>query len=79
MKSPIGNDLLKLSIEGQAETQLFLNSLFKVLERELQNIMASIQEDCGLKEARYADNNIIISDSTLRNILLPQLNNMTYQ
>ena len=35
-----------------------------------------IQEG-GLKEARDEDNNIIISDSTLLNILPPQLKNMT--
>ena len=34
-------------------------------------------EEDGLNEARYSDNNIIISDSTLCNILPPQLNNMT--
>ena len=34
-------------------------------------------EEGGLKEARDKDSNIIISDTTLRNILPPQVNNMT--
>ena len=41
--------------------------------------MVSPPEEGGLKEAIDADNNIIISDSTLRKILPPQLNNMAYQ
>ena len=40
--------------------------------QELQNIMVSITEDVGIKEARDTEN-IIISDLRLRNILLPQL------
>ena len=35
--------------------------------------MASPLEKGGLKEARYADNNIIISDFTIHNIQPPQL------
>ena len=34
-------------------------------------------EESGLKEARDADNNVTISDSTLQNILPPQHINMT--
>ena len=41
--------------------------------------MVSSPEEGGLKEARDTYNNIIISDSTLRNILPPQLKNMTDQ
>ena len=36
--------------------------------------MVSTPEEGGLKDARYADNIIIISDYTLSNILPPQLN-----
>ena len=39
--------------------------------------MVSPPEKGGIKETWYADNNIIISDSTLRNIVSPQLNNMS--
>ena len=39
--------------------------------------MVSQPEEGRIKEARDEDNNIIISDSNLRNILSPQLNNTT--
>ena len=39
--------------------------------------MFSPPEEGGLRYARGADNNIIISDSTLRTILPPQLNNIS--
>ena len=45
--------------------------------QELHNSMVSPPEEGVLKEARYEDNNIIISDSTLQKILPPQLKNMT--
>ena len=41
--------------------------------------MVSPQEEGRLKEARYKEDNIILSDSTLRNILPPKLNNMNSQ
>ena len=77
--SPIANDYLKLSTDGQVEPQLDTKLLFHVSVRELHNSMVGPPEEGGLKEARYTDNNIIISDSNLCNILPPQLNNMTLQ
>ena len=62
--SPIENDCLKLSIDGQAQPQL--------VPKWLHNRMV-------INEAIYEDNNLIISDSTLRNILPTQLNNITFQ
>ena len=41
--------------------------------------MVSPIEDGGRKEARDKYRNIIISDTTLRNILPPQVYNMTSQ
>ena len=41
--------------------------------------MVSPPEKAGLKEARDVDNNIIISDSTLRSILPPQLKKISAQ
>ena len=41
--------------------------------------MVSTQEEGGIKEAIDEDNNIIISDSTLRSIIPPQLKNMYAQ
>ena len=79
MKSPIENDCLKLSIEGQTETKLVPNVLLQVLVRELHNSMVSPPEYVRLKEAIDSDNTIIISDSTLCNILHHQLKNMIYQ
>ena len=53
--------------------------LFKVSVREIHNSMVSRPEVDGLKEARDEENNIIISDSTLRNIIPPQHKNLTSQ
>ena len=53
------------------------NSLLQFFVRELHNSMVSPPEEGGLKEARDEENNIIISDSTLQNIISPQLKNMT--
>ena len=39
--------------------------------------MVSPPEEGGIKEARDAENNIIISDSTLCNIMSPQLKKMS--
>ena len=41
--------------------------------RELHNSLVSDPNDVGLKDARYEYGKIIISDSTLRSLLLPQL------
>ena len=41
--------------------------------RELHNSLVSDPNDGGLKDARYEDDNIIISDSTLRSLLPSQL------
>ena len=40
--------------------------------RELNNSLVSDPNDVGLKDARDEDGKIIISDSTLRSLLLPQ-------
>ena len=79
MKSPISNDCLKVYIDGHSEPQLVPKFLLQVSVWELHNIMVSPHEEVGLKEKIYADNNIIISDSTPRSILPPQLNNMYSQ
>ena len=76
---PIGNDCLTLSIDSQVEPQLVPKLVLRVSVRELHTSMVIPPEEVGLKEERYSDNNIIISDSDLRNILPPQLKKMTYQ
>ena len=60
MQSLIFNDSLKVNIDGHTDPQL-------------HNILVSDLVDGGLKEARYAENIIIISYYTLRSLLLPQL------
>ena len=77
--SPISNNCLKLSIGGQVKPQLLPKLLLRSSVRELHNIMMFAPEEGGLKKARDADNNIIISDSTLCNILTIQLKKMSYQ
>ena len=51
--------------------------LFQVSVRELNNRMLIPPEEGGPKETIYADNNIIISDSTLRKIIPNQPRNKT--
>ena len=73
LQSPISNDCLKVKIDGYTEPQIVPGLLFKVSVRELHNNLVSATKDGGLKEAIDEDDNIIISDSTLRSLLPPQL------
>ena len=73
MKLPIINDFLKVKIDGHTETQLVPKYLLQVSVREIHNNIVSAKIYCGIKESRYEDDNIIISDSTLRPLLPPQL------
>ena len=72
-QSPFSNDYLKVMFDDQIETQLVPNLLLQVSVRELHNILVSDINDSGLKDARDKENNIVISDSTLRSLLQPQL------
>ena len=72
MKSPVSNDFHKVIIEDQTEPQRVPIFLLQVSGRELYNSLISVPNDVGLKEVRYEENNIIISDSTLRTLLPPQ-------
>ena len=72
-KSPIYNDCLKVSIDGNSEPQLVPKVLPQMSARELHNSMSIPPEEGGIKEERDSDNNIIISDSTLRSVITPQL------
>ena len=73
VESPIFSDSMKVNIDGHTEPQLATKLLLQVSIRELHKILFSDRVDGGLKEARDTENNIIISYSTLRSILLPQL------
>ena len=72
VQSPISNDCLKVKIDGYTEPQLVPKTLLYVSVRELHNNLVSATKYGGVKEARDEDDNIIISDSTLRSLLPPQ-------
>ena len=57
--------------------KLVPNLLLQVSVIEIHNSMLIPPEEVGLKEAINADNHIIISYSTLRNIIRHQLKNTT--
>ena len=61
-------------LDDQIETQLVPKLLLQVSVRELHNSLVSDPNDGGIKDARDEDGKIIISDSTLRSLLPPQLN-----
>ena len=79
MQYPTDNDCIKLFIDGEAEPQLVPKLLLQLSVRELHNSMVSLPSERVLKEARDAGDNIIIRDSTSRNILPTQLNKMSSQ
>ena len=64
-------------LDDQSEPQLVPNFLVQVSVRELHNSLVSYPNDGGLKDARDEDGTIIISDSTLRALLPPQLRKMS--
>ena len=79
VKYPIANYCLYLSIDFNSKKQLMPILSLQVSIGKLYNIMVSPPEEVGMKEARYANNKIIISDSTLLNIISPQLKKITSQ
>ena len=72
VQSLISNDFLKVMFDDQIEPQPFPKFLLQVSVREMHNCLVSDPNDGGLKDARYEDDDIIISDSTLRSLLQPQ-------
>ena len=64
-------------MHGYTEPQLVPKFLLQVSVREIHNNLVSATQYGGLKEARDEDDNISISDSTLRSLLLPQLKKMS--
>ena len=73
LQSPILNDCLKVNTDCHTRPQMVPKLLLQVSVQELHNSLVSELVDGGLKEARDADNNIIISYSTLRSLFPPQL------
>ena len=72
MQSPISNDSLKVNIYGHKKPQIVPKVLLHVSVRDPHNSVVSDSVDCGIKEERDPENNIIISDSTLHSLLPPQ-------
>ena len=68
-----------MKFDGYTETQLVPKLLLQMYVRELNNILGSDTKYDGPKEARYENDNIIISDSTLRSLLLPQFKEISSQ
>ena len=62
---------------NQTEPQLVPKCLLRVSIREPNNSLVSDPNVGGIKEARDEDDNIIISDSTVRSLLPPQLKQMS--
>ena len=77
VQSPISNDCLKVVLYDQTEPTLVPKLLLQVSVIELHNSLVSDPNDGGLKDARDEDDKIIISNSTLRSLLPPQLKQMS--
>ena len=76
-QSPISNDCLKVMLDDQTEPKLVPKLLLQVSVRELHNSLVSDPNDGGMKYARDENGKIIISYSTLRLLLPPQLKQMS--
>ena len=79
VQSPIFNDCLKVIFDDQTETQLVPKLLLQVYIREIHNILVSDPNYGGIKYDRDKENNIIISDSTLRSLFPLQLKKTSAQ
>ena len=63
--------------DDQTEPKLVPKLLLHVSVRELHDRLVSDPNDGCLKDEKYEDDNIIISDSTLISLLPPQLKRMS--
>ena len=63
--------------DDKTEPQLIPKLLLWLSVRELHNSLVSDPNDGGFKDARDEENNIIITDSTFRLLLPPQLKQMS--
>ena len=69
-QSPIYNDCLKVNIDDPTGPKIVSELLLRVSVRELHNILVRDPLYGGLKEIRDTENNIIISYSKLRSLLI---------
>ena len=77
VQSPIANYCLKVKIDGYTEPKPVPKYLLQVYIRELHNNLVSPTKYGRLKEAGDENDNIIISDSTLRSLFPPQLKKLS--
>ena len=77
VQSQIVDDCIKVKIDGHTELQLVQKILFQVFVRKLHNNLVSATIDGVIRESRDEDDNIIISDSTLRSLFPPQFKNIS--
>ena len=63
--------------DDHIEPQLVPKFLLEVSVGELHNSLVRDNNNCGIKDARDEDDNIIISDSTLSSLFPPQLKQMS--
>ena len=63
-----------MNIDGHTRPQIVTKLLLLIFVRELHNSLVSDPVGVVVKEATYAENIIIIGDSTLLSLLQPQLN-----
>ena len=68
---------MQVVLYDQTEPQLVPKFLLQVSVRELHNSLVSDPNDGGFKDARDKDGKIIISNSTMRSLLPPQLKQMS--
>ena len=64
-------------LDDHTEPQLVPKLLLQVSVREIHNSLASDPNDGGIKDDQDEDGKIIISYSTLRSLLPPQLKQMS--
>ena len=76
VQSSIVNDCLKVKTDGHTKLQLFPKLLLQVSVIELPYKLVSAKIYGGIKEERDEDNNIIISESTLRSLFPTQFKRM---
>ena len=72
-QSPIFNYCLKVNIDGHTGPKIVPKMLLQISVRELHNSLISDLVYGRIKEERYENDNIIISDSTLRLLFSPKL------
>ena len=71
------NDSLKVNIDGHNRLQIVPTFLLKVSFIEIHNSLGIDPDDSIIKEEKDTENNIIISDSTLRSLFPPQHDTMS--